>query len=65
MTVKEMIERLSKEPLDAEVIVSHGSEQYWRAYAAKFAWAKQIGTRWELRPSKDDASVKTAVVIWS
>ena len=67
MTVKEMIALLSKEPLDAEVLVAQESDvtRHRRAYAVRFAWAKQIGSQFEERRIKVDDQTKTAVVIWS
>ena len=65
MTVKEAIARLSKEPLDAEVLVAQPNGKFRRAYKAQFEWVKQVGSEWESRTSKIDEATKTAVVIWA
>lgn len=65
MTVKELIERLGKEPLDAEVLTGGMENVYRRVYATRFTWAKQVGTTFEPRNGKVDNQTKTAVVIWS
>lgn len=65
MTVKELIERLSKEPLDAEVLAGGMENVYRQVYAARFMWAKQVGSTFESRNGKVDDQTKTAVVIWS
>ena len=65
MLVKELIERLSKEPLYAEVLVAQSSGKHRRAYATKFIWAKQIGSEFVEKNMKVDDQTKTAIVIWS
>lgn len=65
MTVKELLKRLESEPLDAEVLVAHGSGKFRRAYKAQFEWAKQVGSEFESRNGKVDDQTKSSVVIWS
>ncbi len=66
MTVKELIEQLSKQPNDAIVLVgfSQNNDNFSECYAIKFAWAKKIRSWWNLRTMKVDDTVKTAVIIW-
>lgn len=65
MTVKEMMERLSEEPLDAVILVAQGTGKFRRAYKVQFEWTKQVGSEFESRTSKVDDQTKTSVVIWS
>lgn len=67
MTVRELMEKLSHQPLDAVVITPDAPGARMREIGSvNFAWARQETRRktwWQVVFSKTDDSVKTAVVI--
>jgi len=64
MTVKELIEKLSHEPLDAKVLLVDRVGRLIEARHVSFAWAEEgIANAWIERSMRLSTEVQTAVKI--